>query len=313
MMKFLIVDDFHPSLFDMLTNNGWEYDYRPDITRAEIKSLLYQYEGLLIRSKTRVDEDLAGKSEKLRVIGRAGSGIENIDQDYFVKRGVHIVSAPEGNRDAVGDHTLGLILSLTKNICRSANEVKQQGLWKREENRGIELKDRVVGIIGFGNTGTAVVERLKGFGCRILVYDKYKSVDVSEECEVSSLEQLREESHIISFHVPLNEETYHYLSRDFIDKCRDDVIFINTSRGEIFDTKALVKGLISGKVSGAALDVIENEKINDLNSEELETFEFLQKSQNVILTPHVAGWTKESHVRINQVLIDKISGHISSK
>lgn len=313
MMKFLIVDDFHPSLFDMLTNNGWEYDYRPDITRAEIKSLLYQYEGLLIRSKTRVDEDLAGKAEKLRVIGRAGSGIENIDQDYFVKRGVHIVSAPEGNRDAVGDHTLGLILSLTKNICRSANEVKQQGLWKREENRGIELKDRVVGIIGFGNTGTAVVERLKGFGCRILVYDKYKSVDVSEECEVSSLEQLREESHIISFHVPLNEETYHYLSRDFIDKCRDDVIFINTSRGEIFDTKALVKGLISGKVSGAALDVIENEKINDLNSEELETFEFLQKSQNVILTPHVAGWTKESHVRINQVLIDKISGHISSK
>lgn len=313
MMKFLIVDDFHPSLFDMLTNNGWEYDYRPDITRAEIKSELHNYEGLLLRSKTRVDEDLAGKAKKLQVIGRAGSGIENIDQDYFAERGVFIVSAPEGNRDAVGDHTIGLILSITKNIWRSADEVKQQGLWKREENRGIELKDRTVGIIGFGNTGTAVVERLKGFGCRILIYDKYKSVDVSEKYEVSSLEQLREESHIISFHVPLNEETYHYLSKDFIDKCREDVILINTSRGEIFDTKALVKGLISGKVSGAALDVIENEKINDLNSEELETFKFLQKSQNVILTPHVAGWTKESHVRINQVLIDKISEHFSSK
>ena len=306
-MRFLIVDEFHPSIFGMLENEGWEYEYLPDLSRDEIREVLPGFDAFLTRSKTAVDGDLIEKAHDLKLVARAGSGVENIDATALKEKDIELFSAPEGNRDAVGDHTVGLILAMTKNIARSSYEVKEEKNWGREANRGIELSSQTVGIIGYGNTGSATAKRLSSFGCEILAYDKYRENYAGEGINEASLDQIFEKSTIVSLHIPLTAETKGMFDEEFISNFSQNFYLINTSRGEILDTKALVKGLKSGKILGASLDVLENEKIDQLTQEQSENFEFLRKSKNTIITPHIGGWSHESHIRINQVLVDKIS------
>ena len=231
--------------------------------------------------------------------------MDNIDTNYLDSRGIKALNAAEGNRNSVGDHTLGLILGLTKNIVRSNREIKADS-WHREENRGVELGALVTGIIGFGNTGSAVARRLAGFGNRILVYDRYKKNLDLPYIEEVDMPALFDQADILSLHIPLDEDTNRLVNDGFLESFRKSIYLINTSRGEILDTKALVKGLQKGKVIGAGLDVLENEKLETLSPEQEKTFKFLQNSPNVILTPHIAGWSYQSHIMLNEVLVEKI-------
>lgn len=300
----LIVDEMHPSLAKSLQDYGIGVSYRPKINREEIISVLPDFQGLVIRSKTIVDKQLIGNS-KLKFVARAGAGIDNLDTDFLNEKGIAILNAPEGNRDAVGDHTLGLILNLFNNIVKSNNEVKK-GIWDREGNRGTELNSKVVGLIGFGNTGRAVAKRLKPFGCEIIAYDKYNgNFDVDFVREVN-LSEIQKYADLISFHVPLTIETHNQFNLDFINKMEKPFYVINTSRGEILSNEDLITGLTEGKILGAGLDVLENEKIERLPPLQKTHFQKLVNFNNVLITPHIAGWTLESYKRINEVLFEKI-------
>ena len=308
-MRTLIVDDLHPSFQRLMIHSGIDYEYKPDIERSEIRAILSSFEGLIIRSKTYVDAELLSSADQLRFVARAGAGTDNIDVDYLRSSGIELINAPEGNRDAVGDHTVGLILALTKNLVKSNSEVNA-GLWDREGNRGIELNSQTVAIIGFGNAGSQVARRLHGFGPRILVYDKYKTLDPDEPYEQVELDEIFEHAQIVTFHVPLTAQTRFMLNREFFDQFQHNIWVVNTARGEILDTKALVTGLKSGRILGAALDVLENEKLDNLTEQQSEMFKYLQNSKKTILTPHVGGWSFESYERINEVLVGKIRAFV---
>jgi len=307
--NMLIVDEMHPSIFDMLSSIGWTFDYRPELSRDDIRKIIGNYTGLMIRSKTRVDRDLLGDNPSLRVIARAGAGLDNLDEGFLLEKSIAVVHAAEGNRDAVGEFTLGLLLSLCRNIAHANVEVRNK-VWDREGNRGFEIVDKTVGIIGFGNMGSAFAKRLSGFGCKILGYDKYKSGFGNSFVTESTLENLLETSDVISLHIPLTVETRGWVDDIFFKRCRKPILFINTARGEIVRLDALDRALESGEVLGAALDVLENEKLNTLTPEQQRIFNNLSGRTNVILTPHIAGWTFESHVKINVALVDKMKALI---
>jgi len=301
-MKILIIDEMHPSLHDMLKADGWEYDYEPTLKRAEILEKVGPYEGLIVRSRTVVDEEFLAKAPNLKFIARAGAGLDLIDLDAVYARGIAVFHAGEGNRDAVGEHVLGMLLALFNNMIRADREVRNY-TWKREANRGVELMGKTVGLIGYGNNGGATGKRLSGFGCEVLAYDKYRENYGDQYAREASLEEIQDQADIISLHIPLTRVSHHMINAAFIDRMAKPFYLVNCARGEVADLAAVVEGLKSGKIKGACLDVLENEKLNTLTPAQKEVFEYLIAADNVVLTPHVGGWTHESYVRINEVLV----------
>jgi D-3-phosphoglycerate dehydrogenase len=305
----LIVDEVHENIHPLLEKAGISYDYHPRISRSEIKEIITDYEGLIIRSKTRVDEELIGKA-KLKFVARAGAGVDNLDEAYLEVRGIAIINAPEGNRDAVGEHTIGLMLNLLHNLHQGNHEVKLKE-WNREANRGRELSELTVGIIGLGNSGTAVASKLKGFGCRVIAYDKYVEQVNYPEILVD-METLFAEADILSLHIPLTSETRELVTMSFLEQFNKPIYFINVSRGEIAPLAEIRQAMESGKILKAALDVMECEDFAKMQPQQMADFQWLKETGKVIFTPHVAGWSFESYARINEVLVEKI-GHFLDK
>lgn len=304
--SILIADEMHSSLFTLLDNAGFAYAYQPKITRPDLLAQLSAYEGLIIRSKTTVDEEVLSHAPRLRFIGRAGAGLDLIDLDAAERRGIRVFHAGAGNRDAVAEHTVGMLLALLANILKADHEVRQ-GIWDREGNRGYELGSLTVGLIGYGNNGRATARRLSGFGCRVLAYDKFLTGYGDTFAEEATLAQLMAEADVLSLHIPLTEDTRMLVDDAFIGQVQKPFYLVNIARGEIVSLSALVRGLESGKVRGACLDVLENEKLSKLTPEQQAAFDYLRQSNRTVLTPHVAGWTHESYVRINEVLVRQIS------
>jgi len=301
----LVIDPMHESLFAMMQGIGWEVDYQPDITRARIKEIVSNYDGLIVRSKTFIDGELLGTSPRVQFIGRAGAGLDNLDLDYMKRHDIAVLHASEGNRDAVGEYTVGSLLSLMRNLPRADAQVREM-IWEREANRGEELMSKTVGIIGYGNMGKAFAQRLSGFGCNIIAYDKYKKSYSDDFCRECGIDQIWENADILSLHIPLTPETRGLVSLEYLKRFRKPIILVNTARGEIVELKVLAEGLQSGRLRGAVLDVLQNEKLDRLTPDQSASFDFLRKRDDVIFTPHIAGWTFESHVKINVALVDKI-------
>lgn len=303
-MKFLIVDDLHPCIFDDLKKAGVEWDYKPEIQAAEIKKILPDYQGLIVRSKVFVDDALLGKSA-LKVIARAGAGVDNIDESVLEKRGITLINAPEGNCDAVAEHTIGMILSLLNNFRKSKKELLNHQ-WIREGNRGYELSNLTVGVIGYGYMGKAVCKRLVAFGCKVVVYDKQNLPSVHEGVEMVSLQELKKRADILTVHIPLIEGNAHWIDKAFLEGFEKNIWFVNTSRGKVVVGKDLPPLLNTGKLRGMALDVWENERPETFSQQEKELFDQLLSYPQVIMTPHVAGWTFESYQKISEVMGRKI-------
>lgn len=295
----------HESLFSLLKEIGWQADYYPDITRDEIKEKHQGYNGLIVRSKTIIDRALLGEHPTIKFIGRAGAGLDNLDLKYLLEKKIQVLHAAEGNRDAVGEFAVGSLISLMRNIPRADTEVKNS-IWEREANRGEELMGKTVGLIGYGNMGQAFARRLWGFGCKILAYDKFKKGFGDTFCKEVDMKAVFEQSDILSLHIPLTDETRALVDLDFINGFKKNIIIVNTARGEIIPLPDLVKAMEKGKVRGVALDVLENEKLSKLTTRQLQSFNYLKGKSNVILTPHIAGWTFESHLKINVALVKKI-------
>ena len=307
MQSVLIADQTHPILPARLREAGFSVSVEPHHDYRSLLAAVQGYTALVVRSKVVIDRAFIDASPSLRCIGRVGAGMETIDVDYAEHHGIRCLNSPEGNRDAVGEHTVGLLLALLNHIARADAEVRQ-GLWQREANRGHELGALTVGIIGFGNMGRAFAQRLSGFGCRLLAYDKYLPAGFAPDyVHEAPLDELQREADVVSFHVPLTDETRHYLDRRFIQQMARPFYAVNTSRGAVVDTAALADALDGGQVLGAALDVLEYEDMTkDGLSARPEPVERLMHSPRTVLTPHVAGWTVESKYKLAAVLADKI-------
>ncbi|HVD97169.1 MAG TPA: 2-hydroxyacid dehydrogenase [Cytophagaceae bacterium] len=304
-MKVLIIDDMHESITELLRAIGLESDYRPDITKEELLEVIGNYEGILVRSKVFFGKDIIEKAARLQFIGRAGAGLDNLDVEELTRRNIKLVNAPEGNRDAVAEQAIGMLLCLMNNVLRADKEVRNNK-WDREGNRGYELMGRTVGIIGYGYMGRATAKRLSSFGCKVLAYDKYKKNYGDEFAQVASMDELQKEADVLSLHIPLTPETKYMVDYNYLNAFQKPLWLINTARGEIAKMSELVKAIQSGKLRGAALDVLENEKIKQLTPEQQEAFDFLKSTDKVLLTPHIAGWTFESYRKINEALVEKI-------
>ena len=298
MGRILIADRTHEVLEEKLREAGFVVSVEPDHDYESLVAAAQGCVGLVVRSKVIIDSKFIDRVPSLSCIGRVGAGMETIDVEYAESKGISCLNSPEGNRDAVGEHAVGLLLALIDNIARADAEVRQ-GLWRREANRGIELGSLTVGIIGYGNMGQSFAKRLSGFGCRVVIYDKYK--------EIGTLEEVQREADVVSFHVPLTDETHHYLDTGFIEAMAKPFFVVNTARGAVVDTEALVQGLERGKVRGAALDVLEYENMQaDGLGDVPVSMQYLMRSPLTVLTPHVAGWTVESKYKLAAVLADKM-------
>jgi len=304
----LFIDSVHPLLQKELEAKGFVCHLQYDWTKEKIGEELHNFDGIVIRSRIKLDKKLIDKGIRLKFIARAGAGMENIDVFYAESQEIKCLSSAEGNRDAVGEHALGMLLCLLNNISRADREVRQ-GLWVREGNRGTELQGKIIGIIGYGNMGSAFAQRLKGFDCTVLAYDKYKENYSNEFVKESTLKELFEHTDILSIHLPLTEETEFIVNQSFLEKFKKNIYFINTSRGKQVVTDDLVACMKSGKVIGACLDVLEYESLSfeGLDKDKLPpSFRYLTESDRVILTPHIAGWTHESNEKISATLARKI-------
>ena len=296
--RILIADRTHEVLEDKLREAGFVVSVEPDHDYESLVAAAQGCVGLVVRSKVIIDSKFIDRVPSLSCIGRVGAGMETIDVEYAESKGISCLNSPEGNRDAVGEHAVGLLLALLDNIARADAEVRQ-GLWRREANRGLELGNLTVGIIGYGNKGQSFAKRLSGFGCRVVIYDKYK--------EIGTLEEVQRKADVVSFHVPLTDETHHYLDAGFIEAMAKPFFVVNTARGAVVDTEALVQGLERGKVRGAALDVLEYENMQaDGLGDVPASMQYLMRSPLTVLTPHVAGWTVESKYKLAAVLADKM-------
>lgn len=305
----LLLDTFHESFIPMLREMKFFCTEGYNWSREEVEKQVKDYDGIAIRSRMPVDKLLLQKATKLKFVARGGAGMENIDTAFALQRGVICLNAPEANRDAVGEHALMMLLALMNQLLKADAEVRR-GIWLREENRGNELQGKTVGIIGFGNMGSAFAEKIAAMGVKLLAYDKYISIDHEKFPYVRqvSLAELQKQADVISLHVPLTEETRYFIDDQFISSCQKNIYLINTARGKCLCTEHLVKHLKTGKVKGACLDVHEYETSSFEKLETLpEPFDYLIKSDKVILTPHIAGWTHESNRKIAEVLVQKIS------
>tara|TARA_B100001173_G_scaffold151436_1_gene131321 strand:- start:614 stop:1537 length:924 start_codon:yes stop_codon:yes gene_type:complete len=300
-LKIIFIDTTHPKLIKDLNYKGFICDQAYEKSRFEILKIIKNYDGIVIRSRFKIDKNFINAAKKLKFIARAGSGTENIDINYANKKNIKCFNAAEGNRQAVAEHALAMILNLLNNIRVSDQEIRR-GIWNREKNRGIELSGKTIGIIGFGNTGSSFAKILENFNVKILAYDKYKEKYKFQ----SNLDEILEFSDIISLHIPLTEETKYLVNKNFIDKAKKPFYIINTSRGQCIETKALIKGLKDQKILGACLDVFEQEKNSFEKIGENADLKYLIESNKTILTPHIAGWTFESNYKIAETLSKKI-------
>lgn len=309
--KVIFIDTVHPVLADRLGSMGFECDWKTELSKEEVLNILPEYTGAVIRSKFKMTREVLDHGNNLRFICRSGSGMENIDTAYAEQKGIICINSQEGNRDAVGEHTVGMLLALFNNLIRGDKEVRQ-GMWHREENRGIEVKGKTIGIIGYGNMGMAFAQRLKGFEAHVLAYDKYRANYGDDHAKESSLEEIYSKADVVSIHLPLNEETMHYINKDFIQRFEKDIFIINTSRGKQLVTADLIAAVKSGKVRGACLDVLEFESssFEQLGENIPDVARELFELDNVILSPHVAGWTFESYEKLSSVLADKVAESI---
>lgn len=305
--RILVTDKAHNILISSLEEKNCIVDYKPDISPSEVDEIIAHYDGIVINSKIIMHEDRIDKGVRLKFIARLGSGLEIIDSLHAKKRKIHVLNSPEGNRDAVAEHEIGMLLSLMNNISIANSELKN-GNWQREKNRGIQLMGKTLGIIGFGNTGQALASRMYSWRLNVISYDKYKKhfPKALRFVKRVSLDTLIAEADIISLHLPLSEETKYIVDSVFLSRCKDGVIISNTARGMHIKTKDLISHIHSGKVRGAVLDVFENENNNNWTAEEKLMYKELLAFENVIATPHIAGWTKESLVSIAEVLSKKI-------
>jgi len=307
-MRILFLDEVHPILSERLIKAGHTCIQATQSSLEETKKAVVNADGIVIRARFRLDEDILQHAKQLKFIARSGAGMENIDANYCKSRNIQLYNAPEGNRNAVGEHALGMLLSLLNNLNKGDKEVRS-GKWDREGNRGEELDGKTVGIIGFGNNGRAFAKKLRGFEVNVLAYDKYKTNFGNEFVQEASLEDIYKNADIVSFHIPQNEETIFMGNTSFFDYFLKPIILLNLSRGKIIETKALVDALKNSKVKAAGLDVLEYEKSSFESFFEQEippAFQYLLSAENVILSPHVGGWTKESYFKLSDVLADKI-------
>jgi len=306
--KILLIDPPHPILRERLENLGFAVDPHYDTPKEELQKRLPDYFGVVMRSRVPADRTFIDAAEKLAFIAREGVGTEHIDVDYAESKGIRVLTSPEGSRDTVAEHALGLLLSLMNNLSRADREVRK-GEWIREGNRGVEVKGKTVGILGYGNMGTALAQRLAGFQCRVIAYDKYKKDYGDRYAAAVDPETLWRESDILSLHIPYMESNHHFVNGDFLDRFHKPVYLVNTARGLVLHTADLVDRLKSGRVRGAALDVLEYEEgsFNFLDFDSLPApFHYLQQADNVVLSPHIAGWSVESKAGHGRVLADKI-------
>ena len=304
-MKILLLDKNHPLITEQLSEKGFVLEEDFSSSYEQVLEKIHLYEGIIIRSRIPLDAHFLEKAKNLKFIARVGAGMENIDIAKAQELGIKLINSPEGNKDAVAEHVIGTLLVLMNRLFISSNEVKK-GIWLREENRGEEILGKTFGIIGYGNMGKAVSKRLSGFGCKTIFYDIKPNLSDEFATQVS-LQELQENADILSLHTPLTEDTLYMIDEEFISKMKKNFYFINTARGKNLKTSALVNALKSGKIKGACLDVLEYEKTSFENLEtKNEDLEYLLNSEKAIITPHIAGWTHESKIKLAQVIVDKI-------
>lgn len=309
-MHILIVDDIHEILLERLQQAGVSYHYQPEINRLEAEKIISDYDGLVIRSKFQVDREFLALAPKLRLIGRAGAGMDNIDDQCAQEKGITLISANAGNRDAVGEHMIGMLLSLLNNMRRADREIRN-GIWRREENRGYELMGRTVALIGYGHNGQAMAKKLSGFGVKVIAYDKYKTGFSDEYATEVSMEEVVRQADVLSFHIPLTRETRGLVDEEYLYHFRKPIFFLMGARGGIADISAVLKYLDEGKILGAAFDVLPVEKFPALSDQ--DWYADLIARDNVLLSPHVAGWTFESYRKLSEVLAEKILSHLGKE
>ncbi|MDG3582463.1 2-hydroxyacid dehydrogenase [Galbibacter pacificus] len=311
-MNILHIDTNHELLIDQLNEAGFTNETDYTSSKEEIEKKIHQYDGMIIRSRFPIDEKFLRKATNLKFIGRVGAGLENIDAEVAKELGIKLFNAPEGNRNAVGEQALGMLLSLFNNLNRADREVRN-GIWKREENRGLELEGKTVGIIGYGNMGKAFAKKLKGFDVEVVCYDIVGGVGDDNARQVGILE-FKKNADIVSLHTPQTPETLEMVNMEFINSFQKPFWLINTARGKSVVTKDMVAALKSGKILGAGLDVLEYEKSsfeNLFTGEMPDAFKYLIHASNVLLTPHIAGWTVESKEKLAQTIVDKIKENFS--
>jgi len=308
----LVIDEMHPSLPELLVPLGITLHYQPELTAAEVPAALaaQPYDGLVVRSKLRVTAALLAHGPQLRYVARAGAGVDNIDEAAMAAAGVVLLNAPEGNRDAVGEYALGLLLALFRNISRADEEVRA-GRWRREANRGEEIGGKTIGLLGYGHMGAAFARRLSAFGCTVLAYDSNPACVGDQHATLVPLTELQQRAEVLSLHIPYSAANHNFVDEAFLAAFSRPVWLLNTARGEVLDHAALVRGLQSGQVRGAALDVLENEKLAQLSAAQQARFDFLKTAENVVLSPHIGGWTHQSYRRINEVLAHKIGAFLT--
>lgn len=306
-IKILHIDSNHPLLWEQLQQAGFQNEADFTSSKQEVEAKIENYHGIVIRSRFKIDKTFLDKAINLQFIARVGAGLESIDCDYATAKGIHLIAAPEGNANAVGEHAIGMLLSLFNNLNKANNEVKS-GQWKREANRGHELEGKIIGIIGYGNMGKSFAKKLRGFDVTVLCHDILPNMGDANAIQVS-LSELQERADVLSLHTPWTPETDKMINTDFINQFKKSFWFINTARGNSVVTADLVEGLKSGKILGAGLDVLEYEKLSFetlFEGEKPAAFEYLLQAENVLLTPHIAGWTFESHQKLAQTIVDKI-------
>jgi D-3-phosphoglycerate dehydrogenase len=302
--RILIVDHLHSAFKEQAASLGYLVDDQPDITRNEVLLAIPNYDGIAVRTKFNIDRELIEAGENLKFIARAGAGLDNIDQSYAEQRGIALLNAPEGNMDAVGEHAVGMLLALMNNF-RQADQQVRNGLWDREGNRGYELKGKTVGIVGYGFMGRSFASKLQGFGVKVIAYDKYKTGFSDDFATEVSMEEVVRQSDVLSLHIPLTAETRQLVNEEYLFHFRKPLFLLNTARGEVVNTSAVLKGLESGKILGAGLDVLEVEKFPALSEQAWYTE--LAAHPRVLLSPHVGGWTFESYKKISEVLAEKLA------
>ena len=308
MKKVVFIDVVHPILSERLIHLGYICEDATKFTQEEVRASIKDAFGIVIRAKYKLNKEFLSNCFNLGFIARSGSGLENIEVDYCNQNNIAVFNSPEGNRNAVAEHGLGMLLSLFNRLNKGDREVRN-GIWNRDDNRGIELDGKTIGLIGYGNNGSAFAKKLEGFDCSVLAYDKYKKDFSNKNVRESSLEEIFKHAEVLSFQVPLTNETHQLFNTQFINQFHQPFFLLNLARGKIVHTKSLVEGIQSGKVLGACLDVLEYEP-SDFSSffhttlpDELN---FLFQQQNVLFSPHVAGWTEESYYKLRAVLADKI-------